>query len=83
MTSQHDNHTNILKALSFKWSMVPTSMSWLLTSPKGQTFVVESDSIGMSELPSEVLAALAEGSGERTGMYPTQAFTKPKPPSPR
>ena len=77
MTSQHESHTNILKALSFKWSMVPTGASWLLTSPKGQTFVVESDSIGMPMLPSEVLTALAEGSGERTGMYPTQAFTKP------
>lgn len=77
MASQHENHTNILKALSFKWSLVPSGTSWLLTSPKGTTFVVESDSIGMPALPAEVLTALAEGSGERTGMYPTQAFTKP------
>jgi hypothetical protein len=79
MASQNDNRISILKALSFKWSMVPPGASWVLASPKGARFVVESDSIGMPTLTQEVLDALAEGSGERTGQYPTQAFANPRP----
>ena len=79
MASQNDNRISILKALSFKWSMVPQGTVWVLESPKGERFAVGSDSIGMPTLTQEVLDALAEGSGERTGQYPTQAFANPRP----
>lgn len=85
MSSQHENRTNILKALSFKWSMEPKGPLWLLTSPKGQRFMVEADSIGMPALTPEALQALSDSSGDRTGQYPTQTFTNPRhtqPPSP-
>lgn len=78
MASQIDNRISLLKALSFKWSMEPKDTMWVLVSPKGLRFLVDSDSIGMPALTAEVLEALADSGGERTGQYPTQAFVNPR-----
>lgn len=76
MTSPQENRVLILKALSFKWSLIPSGNEWMLTSPKGETFVAASDGIGMPVLAGAVQAALADGADERTGCFPTQTFTR-------